>query len=103
MGIFGEPAAFYALALLKDFADAPEAAEGGNGQDRLPEEVVAENRDNAGYDADNKKCPPAFHAEIVFAFDNKRMEQSDYEESCRADGEAEKVMVLQEFCHKSLV
>lgn len=59
MGIFGEPAAFYAFALLEDFADAPEAAEGGDGQNGLPEEVVAENRGDAGNDANNKKRPPA--------------------------------------------
>ena len=103
LGALGEPASLDPTTLLKDFADAPEAAEGNDGEHRLPEDVDTQQRGYCRCDAEQEEYPPAFNTEIVFAFDNQWMKEADNEEGDGTDGEAKQIVGLEKFSHSQRV
>lgn len=101
-GIFGEPAAADAFLLFEDFADAPQGGEAGYAENDGPEEVVDFPRQKAAHKADNQKCPPDTYAEIVFAFDDERMEHADDEKGAESDEESCHVVCCKKIYHNAI-
>lgn len=103
LGVLRKPAFFHAFALLEDFADAPERREASYSEDYRPEQVVDPPGEESTDNAHQQKQPPDAHAEIVFAFDYQRMERADYQKCAKPDYETGKVVLLEKFCHISVM
>ena len=98
-GVAGKPSFAHSFALLEYFQDSPEGGECGDAEGGAPEHVGDEYGGGKRHDAEQEEDPPAPCAEVVFAFDYDRMEQSNYKKCAKAYGEAEHVAGLQELCH----
>ena len=89
-----EPPLFHALALMKDLADTPQRRCPHNRQHKRAEEIRDKKRGYDGSNTDNKKRPPAFDAEIVFAFDDKRVKKPYCKECGCSHNESAKVQII---------
>ena len=83
--IHRKPALDDALALLKDFDDAPKARKTDNGQDGTIEDALDVQRTDDGSNAGHQKRPPRARAEIVLSLDDNRMENADDEEGAQSE------------------
>lgn len=80
LGILGKPSLAHALPLFKHLKDAPERREGNHAEDDAAIEIGDKEGEGTGDDAGNEERPPAAHAEIILALDDKGMEETYDEE-----------------------
>ena len=90
-GIHGEPSLPYAVMLLVQFQDAPETGEGYDAEDDARVFIRDEQRGNEGSNAGHEEGWPALLAEVVFALDDQRMEDSDGQKRGETDDESDVV------------
>ena len=90
-GIHGEPAALDALALLKHLEDAPEARAADDTQDGAGNLVGHEERACDEGKASEEEHPPAAHTEVVFAFDDEGMEDTNDEKGGYGGDESDEI------------
>ncbi len=86
--ILWEPAFLDALVLLKDFTNAPEAAESKDAKNDRGYSMVHQNGTNGGRQSQKPESQPALYAKIVLAFDNERMKNSYAEKRSGPNDEA---------------
>lgn len=90
-GVHVEPALPYAVMLLVQFQDAPETGEGNDAKDDAHIFIRDEQRGNEGSNAGHEEGRPALLAEVVFALDDQRMEDSDGQKRGETDDESDVV------------
>ena len=90
-GVHGEPAFADAVVLLMHLQYAPEAGEGYDAEDDARVFIRDEQRGNEGSNAGHEEGWPALLAEVVFALDDQRMEDSDGQKRGKADDESDVV------------
>lgn len=90
-GVHGEPSLPYAVMLLVQFQNAPETGEGYDAEDDARVFIRDEQRGNEGSNAGHEECRPALLAEVVFALDDQRMEDSDSQKRGETDDESDVV------------
>ena len=83
LGVHWKPTLDDALALLKNFDDAPKARKANDGENGTEEYIFELQGSDNGNDSRHQKCPPRAGAEIVFCFDDNRMKNTDDEEGAQ--------------------
>lgn len=77
--------------LLVQFQYAPEAGEGDDAEDDARVFIRDEKRGDEGDNAGHEEQRPALLAEVVFALDDQRVENSDGQKRGKADDESDVV------------
>ena len=66
----------------------PEARKSDDAQHRRNHDICGKQRQRRRHKSAQQKHPPDFHAEIIFAFDDQRMEHSDDQKANQPDDNA---------------
>lgn len=79
------------MALLKQFFDAPKATEAEDTQHGAQHDGFYDDGTGTACDANEEKYPPRAGSEVVFRFNDDRMEKPDHQERKGSDGQAGKL------------
>ena len=91
--ILGEPTLQHTLTLVEHFEDSPKGGERKHSENDAQINIFKAKGHACTCNSCDKKSPPAFSAEIIFALNNQRMKKADDEEGCQSDENAHVVHI----------